>query len=207
MRRMTTLLLVHGGLWEAGMDADAFWRRPGVVDALEDRGLDVLAPDRPVHAASWADEAEHLARALPTGPCTVVAGSNGCSAAVRLALARPDAVARLLLAWPATAGDPAVDARTAAALTASGAAPEVVAGLLAGATLRGVTDAALAGLTAPLGLLPAEPENPFHQRRTVDALAGLVPGATVLPGCTEPPRPDFAADLGRCADAMAAFAR
>lgn len=25
------LLLVHGGLWENGMDADAFWRRLGVV--------------------------------------------------------------------------------------------------------------------------------------------------------------------------------
>ena len=25
---MTTLLLVHGGLWEEGMDADRFWRQP-----------------------------------------------------------------------------------------------------------------------------------------------------------------------------------
>lgn len=204
---VTTLLLVHGGLWEPGMDADAFWRRPGVVAALEGRGFDVLAPDRPVRAASWAAEADHLARTLPGEPVVVIAGSNGCSAAVRLALARPDAVARLLLAWPATAGDEAVDARTEVALAAAGASAETATALLAGATLRGVTDAELAGLTVPLGLLPADPPNPFHQRRTVDALAALVPGAAVLPGCTEPPRPDFAADLDRFADAVAAFGR
>lgn len=62
---VTTLLLVHGGLWEPGMDADAFWRRPGVVAALEDRGFDVLAPDRAMWAPSWPAEADHLARAVP----------------------------------------------------------------------------------------------------------------------------------------------
>lgn len=203
---MTTLLLVHGGLWETGMDGDAFWRRPGVVAALERRGFDVLVLDRSPRAPSWPAEAEHLARALPARPVTVVAGSNGCSAAVRLALASPDAVDRLLLAWPATARDEAVDARTAAALTAAGASSDVVAALLAGETLRGATDAELAGLTPPLGLLPADPPDPFHRRRTVDALVALVPGAAVLPECTEPPRPEFAAELDRCADAIAAFA-
>jgi hypothetical protein len=44
---MTTLLLVHGGLWEAGMDADRFWSQPGIVAGLEKRSFDVLAPDRP----------------------------------------------------------------------------------------------------------------------------------------------------------------
>ncbi|WP_198663288.1 alpha/beta fold hydrolase [Jiangella endophytica] len=203
---MTTLLLVHGGLWEPGMDAGAFWRRPGVVAALEERGFDVLAPDRSVRAPSWPIEAEHLAGTLPAQPVTVVAGSNGCSAAMRLALARPDAVARLLLAWPATAGDARIDARTAAALAAAGATPETVTALLAGETLRGVTEPELAGLTPQLGLVPADPPDPFHQRRTVDALATLVPGATVLPGCTESPRPDFGPDLDRFADAVAAFA-
>ncbi|WP_157574902.1 hypothetical protein [Jiangella muralis] len=47
---MPTLLLVHGGLWEPGMDADAFWRRPGVVTGLERRGIDVLTSDRLVRA-------------------------------------------------------------------------------------------------------------------------------------------------------------
>jgi len=35
---MTTLLLVHGGLWEAGMDADRFWGQPGIVAGLKKRG-------------------------------------------------------------------------------------------------------------------------------------------------------------------------
>jgi hypothetical protein len=36
---MTTLLLVHGGLWEAGMDAGRFWGQPGIVAGPEKRGL------------------------------------------------------------------------------------------------------------------------------------------------------------------------
>jgi hypothetical protein len=62
---MTTLLLVHGGLWEAGMDADRFWGQPGIVAGLQKRGFDVLAPDRPHQAPDWAAEASHLASALP----------------------------------------------------------------------------------------------------------------------------------------------
>ncbi len=27
---MTTLLLVHGGLWEEGVGAERFWRQPGI---------------------------------------------------------------------------------------------------------------------------------------------------------------------------------
>lgn len=45
---MTTVLLVHGGPWEAGMDAEWFWAAPGIVAGLQRRGLQVLAPDRPV---------------------------------------------------------------------------------------------------------------------------------------------------------------
>ena len=59
---MTTLLLVHGGLWEAGMDADRFWGQPGIVAGLQKRGFDVLAPDRPHHAPDWATEASHKVR-------------------------------------------------------------------------------------------------------------------------------------------------
>ncbi len=185
------ILLIHGGLWD-DMDADGFWRRPGIVTGLRQRGIEVIAPDRPPRASSWAAEAEQLSAALPAdGPVTVVAGSNGCSAAVRLALALPDRIERLLLAWPATAGDPHVDARTRQGLTELGAAPHVVDALLTGGILRGVTDDELAGIATPVGVLPAVPENPFHQRRTVDALLRLIPGAVELPGCPEPPRPEF----------------
>jgi pimeloyl-ACP methyl ester carboxylesterase len=134
---MAILLLIHGGLWEAGMDAGRFWRQPGIVAALEHRGFGVLAPDREYRAASWASEASHLAAVLPGAPVTILAGSNGCSAAVRLALSCPGAVSGLVLAWPATAGDPAVDARDRAQLAAQGAPDEVIEALLSGRTLRG----------------------------------------------------------------------
>ncbi len=203
---MAILLLIHGGLWEAGMDAGRFWRQPGIAAALEHRGFGVLAPEREYRAASWASEASHLADVLPRAPVTVLAGSNGCSAAVRLALSRPDAVSGLVLAWPATAGDPAVDARTQTQLGALGAPGEVIEALLSGRTLRGVTDGELGGLKMPVGVLPSAFANPFHQRITVDALLGLLPGASELPGCPEPPRPEFPPYLEAFADAVAGFA-
>jgi pimeloyl-ACP methyl ester carboxylesterase len=207
---MTTLLLIHGGLWEEGMDAARFWRQPGIVaaleQALEHRGFGVLAPDREYRAASWASEASHLAAALPGPPVTVVAGSNGCSAAIRLAVSCPGAVSGLVLAWPATAGDPVADARDRAQLAAQGAPGEVIEALLSGRTLRGVTDGELGQLEMPVGVLPSAFVNPFHQRIAVDALLGLLPGASELPACPEPPRPEFPPYLERFADAVAGFA-
>ncbi|HEX6454392.1 MAG TPA: hypothetical protein VF060_33645 [Trebonia sp.] len=38
-RIVTTLLLIHGGLWE-DMDAERFWRRPGITGGPERRGLE-----------------------------------------------------------------------------------------------------------------------------------------------------------------------
>jgi pimeloyl-ACP methyl ester carboxylesterase len=203
---MTTLLLIHGGLWEEGMDAARFWRQPGIVAALEHRGFGVLAPDREYRAASWASEASHLAAVLPGAPVAVVAGSNGCSAAVRLALSCPRAVSGLVLAWPATAGDRVVDAHDRAQLAAQGAPGEVIEALLSGRTLRGVTDGELGQLEMPVGVLPSAFVNPFHQRIAVDALLGLLPGASELPACPEPPRPEFPPYLETFADAVAGFA-
>jgi pimeloyl-ACP methyl ester carboxylesterase len=203
---MTTLLLVHGGLWEAGMDADRFWGQPAIVAGLEKRGFDVLAPDRQHQAPDWAAEARHLASALPGRPVTVLAGSNGCSAAARLALDFPGAVAALLLAWPATAQDPAVDAHERHRLAELGASEKVIRSLLAGQTLRGLTDEKLAGLPMPVGVVPSAIANAFHQRRVVDGLLKLVPGAVELPGCPESPRPEFPPYLESFVTAVAAFA-
>ncbi|WUH89400.1 alpha/beta hydrolase [Streptomyces sp. NBC_00433] len=192
---MPAVLLIHGGLWEDSMDADRFWAAPGITAGLEREGFTVLAPNRLHRPPSWDAEVEHLAAALPSGPVSVVAGSNGCSAAVRLALAIPDRIARLLLAWPATAGDPAADARTRIALTSLGASDRTIRALLDGQTLRGVTDAELATLKMPISVLPSAPENPLHQRHTVDALRRLHPAGTELPGSPEPPHPAFAPHL------------
>jgi pimeloyl-ACP methyl ester carboxylesterase len=199
------LVLLHGGLWE-DMDARRFWERPGIVQGLISRGLEVLAPDRLRSPASWAEEVEYLLGVLPDRPATVVGGSNGCSVAARLALEHPGRVERLLLAWPATAGDVAVDARTRADMTERGAPPKTVECLLAGQTLRGVSDAELVRLLRPVGVLASVPDSPFHQRRTVDALLQLVPAAFELPGCPEPPRPEFPPSAESFIDTVAALA-
>jgi hypothetical protein len=221
-----TVLLVHGGLWEA-VGAERFWGRPGVVAGLRGRGLRVVAPDRPARAVAWGVEADRLAGQLGVSsgesfaefgwyggepgwggggaPVAVVAGSNGCSAAVRLALAYPGLVGRLVLAWPATAGDPVVDGETGEWLAGLGATAAVVRALLAGGVLRGVTDVELAGLRMPVGVVPAVPANPVHRRSTVDALLALLPVARELPGCPEAPRPEFAPHLAAFVDTVADF--
>ncbi|MEN3359248.1 MAG: hypothetical protein V7637_3230 [Mycobacteriales bacterium] len=198
------LVLLHGGLW-GEMDAQRFWTAPGVVDGLRGHGLDVLAPDRPQRPSSWPDEVTHLLPLLPTDPVWVMGGSNGCSVVARLAIDHPDRVAGLLLAWPATAGDPMLDPRIAATLAGLDAPPAAVASLLGGGTLRGVLDAELGDLSIPVGVLPSVPDNPFHQRRTADALLTLIPGATELAGSPEPPRPAFPAALPSFINTVAHF--
>ena len=148
-RCVSELLLVHGGLWGES-DADRFWRAPGVVAALEDRGARVIAPDRPPRPRAWRDEVGHLAAALRGSVC-VVAGSNGCSVGVLLALAHPELVDGLVLAWPATAGDVDVDAWTRSWLAEGGADASVADALLAGETVRGVSDAEVALWACPSG--------------------------------------------------------
>lgn len=201
-----TVLLVHGGLWQEDMDADRFWSMTGIVAGIERAGFTVLAPNRPSRPTSWDLEAEQLARCLPARPVSVVAASNGCSAAIRLALALPDRVERMMLAWPATGGDPAVDARTRADLTRRGADVQTVRALLGGESIRGVSDSELSTLTPPVGLVPAVPENPSHQRRTVDALRQLLPRSEEFPGCPEPPLPGFASHLDRFLTSVVTFA-
>jgi pimeloyl-ACP methyl ester carboxylesterase len=170
-----TVVLVHGGLWE-DMDAERFWVRPGVVAALAARGIPVLAPDRVPRPRSWAEEVAHLLPLLPDEPVTLVGGSNGCSVAARTAVDHPDRVGRLVLAWPATAGDSEIDTLALAA----GAPPE----MLAGETLRGLSDVELARLRLPVAVLPSgdQPVPPtVHSGRAAGAgrrrgRAGTEPG-------------------------------
>ena len=63
-------------------------------------------------------------------PTAVVAGSNGVSVGLRLALDHPDLVSKLVLLWPATAGNSMVDATV----------PPAAKHLLPGDTVRGTTD-------------------------------------------------------------------
>jgi hypothetical protein len=84
-----------------------------------------------------------------------------------------------------------VDAHDRTSLTAQGASQQLIDTLLDGQTMRGITDDELATITKPVGVLASVPEDPFHKRRTVDALLHVLPHAVELPGCPESPRPDF----------------
>jgi len=114
------VLLVHGGLFDP-MDGARFWRAPGVVSDLAAAGYRVLTPDRRFHgrttapfaAHSWAREASDLLAVAGHAGLERVhvgAGSNGCSAAVQLALLSPASVASLALCWPAAPRNEALNA-------------------------------------------------------------------------------------------------
>jgi hypothetical protein len=70
-----------------------------------------------------------------------------------------------------------------------------------------VKDEHLARLDIPVAVLPSVPENPSHQRKTVDALMELIPGSRELPGCPEPPTPLFPPHLEELIAAIASFVR
>jgi pimeloyl-ACP methyl ester carboxylesterase len=144
------VLLVHGGLAEE-IGAEAFWERPGIAPGLRASGFTVIAPDRDTAPTSWSDAALDTSRRVTTR-ASVLAGSNGVSVAVRMAVEFPGLVDRLVLLWPATAGDPQVDR----------GAPDTVLHLLVGETLRGVTDVELSGLETPTVVMASDPANPFH---------------------------------------------
>ncbi len=197
---MSTLLLVHGGLWE-DLGADHFWSVPGITAGLVDRGFTVLAPDRLRRPASWSAEAAHLAASLPAEPVTVIAASNGCAAAVHLANRWPARVRAMLLGWPATAADPAVDEVYRQHLHAQGASATTVDDILAPGILRGVTAVDLIGLDMPLALLPGFDVR-SHPHQTVAEVARLLPGATVLPPVPPPVHQDFPAYLPTFLDSV-----
>ena len=174
-------MLIHGGLYES-IGPDEFWHEPGIVAGLEMAGHRVITPRRLTTPRSWSDEVEHLRASIPSVPSrwSVVAGSNGCSLAVRMTVDCEELVSRLVLCWPATAGDPEVDQ--------SELAPEE---MLRGETLRGVSDAELARISVPVTIIPSDPPNRYHQAATVDRLLSVIPGATATRGFPESPSPDF----------------
>jgi pimeloyl-ACP methyl ester carboxylesterase len=204
-----SVLLVHGGLWDA-MDAETFWGTTGLTTGLS-AALPLhtlLAPDRPQRPAGWDIEVAALSERLTahSGPVRIVGASNGCTIAVLLALRFPELVDRLLLAWPATGGDGAVDARARDRLVGRGCPADVADGLLGGGILRGVSDDQVASLDRiRVAVLPSVPENPAHQRKTVDALLRSIRGSRELTGCPEPPTPGFRPHLDQLVRTIVEF--
>jgi len=186
------VVLVPGGLWEPAMTADRFWEQTGIASGLRVLGYDVVLFDRTYDAPSWDHDAPALLAEL-TEPAAIIAGSNGCSLAVRAALAAPSRVRRLILGWPATARNLDVDASYRAGLTQQAVPAATVDALLDGETLRGTTDAELSRIINVCRVIPSEPANRAHQPWTWRRLVEL--GAELLPGCPEPPMPTFPAHL------------
>lgn len=202
------IVLVHGGLYE-DMTTDAFWGQTGVLGELRAQHLTHIAPQRPEHPRSWDDEAAALLAAIDVAgfdEVALVGASNGCSAATRLAIEHPERVSRLLLAWPATAGDPVVDEvmRVIITDTVDG---EAATALLSGETLRGVSDAELTALDLPVVVYPSLIENQAHQRRTLMGILATVTGSFMAGGSSDPLDADFPDYLDAFITMVAEFSR
>ena len=184
------IALIHGGLYE-GMTPQRFWEAPGITHGLRALGHEVFAPTRLERPLSWHEEAAHLASLVPGSPA-LVAGSNGCVASLRTAIAYPGLVSRLVLCWPPEGGlaEPGPEMR--ARFEARGVPRSAWPALVGGESLRGCRDDELRALAIPLAIIPSVPPNAYHPRSTVEKLALLIPGVVIGRGFTESPRPEFA---------------
>ena len=204
------LVLVPGGFYDdPPMTANDFWVGTGVAAALGRLGVEFTLHERPSEPRSWSEEADALAKTIRGAGydrAGIIAGSNGCSAALRLTIDHPELSARTMLCWPATAGDAVVDelARIIIADTHDAA---VAADLLDGTPVRGVSVAALAALTGECVIYPSLPENTIHQRGTVFELLDAIPGSILVGGSPEPPDDAFATFVETFASVVAAFSR
>ena len=188
------IVLVHGGLYE-GMTTGEFWEDTGVLGGLRSRHLTHIAPQRPARPHSWDDESVSLLASIDEAGferVALIGASNGCSVATRFAIDHPDRVERLMLAWPATAGDRVVDELLRVIITDETGA-EAAGALLTEETLRGVSDAELAALDLPVVVYPSLVENQVHQRETLMGILAQVTDAFMVPGSPEPPDGDFTA--------------
>lgn len=204
------IVLVHGGLYDdPAMTAADFWVATGVAGSLAKAGVEVVLHERPIEPTSWRQESEALATTIEgsgRGRVGVVAGSNGCSAALRLLLDRPDLVARTMLCWPATAGDAVVD-ELARVIIADTHDDQVAADLLGGSPIRGTSIDEIRTLAHEVVIYPSLPENKIHQRATVFELLDIIPDAILVGGSPEPPDPTFADFLDTYVSVVTAFSR
>ncbi len=98
----TPVVLVHG--W--GGSFAATWRRSGFTELLADAGRPVIGVDllghgeapKPHDPAAYADLTERIADVLPSEPIDAVGFSLGALTLLRLAVRRPSAFRRLVVA-------------------------------------------------------------------------------------------------------------
>ena len=204
------VVLIHGGLYdEPPVTPESFWVMTGVAPMLKGRNVEVILHERPTEPTSWEQEAGVLAATIEaTGfqQVALVAGSNGCSAALRLLVDRPDLVARTMLCWPATAGDPVVD-ELARIIISDVHGSDVADSLLQGSPIRGITAEELGTISSECVIYPSTPENQAHRRSTVMQLLATIPGVMMVGGSPEPFHDDFADSLENFVDLVEAFSK
>ena len=188
------VVLIPGGMYdEPPMTAATFWEASGVVRGLRGRNVDVVVHERPVVPKTWAEEVDAVVakiRAAGHERVAVVAGSHGCSVALRLLLDHPNLVARTMLCWPATAGDQVID--ELARIIITDVHDEATASaLLAGQPLRGVAAEELGSIDGDVVIYPSMPESKAHQRSTVMELLATMPGSMMVGGSPEPTDDEF----------------
>ena len=204
------VVLVPGGLYdEPPVTAQWFWVETGVAPMLMRRKVDVIVHERPTEPKSWSEEADALAATIEAAGhqrVALVAGSQGCSAAMRLMLNRPDLVARTMLCWPATAGNPVIDglAHTIISDVHDEASAQR---LLEGHPLRGISADELASITGEVVVYPSMPESQAHQRSTVTELLTTIPGVMMVGGSPEPFDDAFADFAEGFVDLVVAFSK
>ncbi len=202
--------MVPGGLYDdPPMTANDFWVSTGVAAALSRLGVEFTLHERPLEPRSWAEEANALAKTIREAgydKAGIIAGSNGCSTALRLAIDHPELIARTMLCWPATSSDPVVDELSRIIITDTHDA-DVANDLLDGAPVRGVTVDALAALAGEYVIYPSLPENRIHQRATVFELLDAIPDSILVGGSPEPPDDAFAEFVETFASVVAAFSQ
>ncbi len=185
--QLLPVVLVHGGLYEDVTPMN-YWIDTGVTGALAQTTTRFIAPKRPTHPRSWKEERDVLLAAIDKAgfdQVALVGASHGCSVAARFAADFPDRVGRLMLAWPATAGDQVLD-DLARIVIEDQMNAAVANDLLAGETIRGVTDAELAGLPMPLVVFPSIPASHAYQRDTATKLVELHTDSFLAGGSPDP---------------------
>ena len=177
------VILIHGGLYEP-IGPDEFWHGPGVVAGLGDRRPGGSCSD----SNDRCDLVDRRGRASSSNTPDDFVPMVGCGGLQWMFGGGEDGgrlqkllVDRLVLCWPATAGDPDVDQMERAPVEHAGRRD----------LCRGVSDAELANISVPVTIIPSQPPNRHHQAVTVDRLLSLIPGATATRGFPESPRPEF----------------
>ena len=176
---------------------------------LTGRNVEVVLHERPEEPTSWTHEAEALAATIEGAgheQVALVAGSNGCSAALRLLLDRPELVAHTMLCWPATAGDPLID-DLATIIISDVHGPAAAEGLLSGRPVRGVTPEELGTITSESVIYPSTPESQAHRRSTVMELLATIPGVMMVGGSPEPFVEEFGDSLENFVALVEAFSK